>query len=77
MPQPTTDKITGPPAIPLESWKPKDRAVLTLAEVGRVLCIGQTKVFDLINKRHLRVIHIGRRTLVPVEAVEHLLRVGA
>jgi excisionase family DNA binding protein len=50
---------------------------MTLKETGRVLCIGQTKVFDLINQGHLRVIHIGRRTLVPVEAVEHLLRVGA
>lgn len=58
------------------SWKPSDRAVLTLKEVGRVLSIGQTKVFDLINKGHLRAIHIGRRTLIPVEAVDEFLRTG-
>jgi len=35
---------------PVESWKPTDRAVMTLKETGRVLCIGQSKVFDLINR---------------------------
>lgn len=77
MPKPTANKNAKPSLRPVQSWKPTDRAVMTLKETGRVLCIGQTKVFNLINQGHLRVIHIGRRTLVPVEAVEHLLRVGA
>jgi len=77
MPQPTANKNVDAALTPMESWKPTDRAVMTLKETGRVLCIGQTKVYDLIKRGDLQVIHIGRRTLVPVEAVEHLLRVGA
>jgi len=77
VPQPTANKNVDAALTPVESWKPTDRAVMTLKETGRVLCIGQSKVFDLINQGHLRVVHLGRRTLVPVEAIEHLLRVGA
>jgi excisionase family DNA binding protein len=37
------------------------------------LSIGKTKLFHLIGQKRLRVVRLGRRTLIPAEALRELL----
>jgi excisionase family DNA binding protein len=59
-----------------DSWRPKGRAVLTLAEVARVLGLGRTTIYRLIREKKMKVINVGRRTLVPLEVVDAILASG-
>ena len=74
--QPTPDDLAQTMSLN-ESWKPKDRAVMSLKETGHILGIGQTTIFNLIRRGKLKVIRIGRRTLVPVCVIEEILQFGA
>jgi excisionase family DNA binding protein len=35
--------------------------------------LGRTKFYELINDGHLKPIKVGRRTLIPVDAIRKLL----
>jgi excisionase family DNA binding protein len=59
------------------NWRPKGRAALSLKEVAETLGLGRTTVYRLIREEVIRVIHIGGRTLVPVEVLDALLETGA
>jgi excisionase family DNA binding protein len=50
--------------------------VLTLAEVARVLGLGRTTIYRLIREKKMKVINVGRRTLVPLEVVDAILASG-
>lgn len=43
---------------------------LTVKEVARRLAVGRTTVYELIAKRELAVIRIGRATRIPESALE-------
>lgn len=54
-------KGTGNPSLP---------NLLSISETGRVLGVGRSTVYRLINSGQLQARHIGRRTLIPrVEVV--------
>jgi excisionase family DNA binding protein len=54
----------------LEETTPK---LLTLKEASTVLRVSRWKLFDLINKRRIDTIKIGRRRLVPADALTKLI----
>lgn len=43
--------------------------LLTIVEAGRLLAVGRTTVYELIDRGELRAVHIGRSCRVPVVAV--------
>jgi excisionase family DNA binding protein len=56
-----TTTITDPPRL------------VRVEEAARLLGIGRTTVYDLLRSGRLRSIKIGRRRLVPVEAVAEVI----
>lgn len=47
--------------------------LLTLKEASTVLRVSRWKLFDLINKRKIDTIKIGRRRLVPADELTKLI----
>jgi excisionase family DNA binding protein len=45
----------------------------TVPEAGGVLRVSRTKVFEMIAAGELRSVKIGRRRLVPADAIEELV----
>ena len=46
---------------------------VSVAEACRLIGIGRTKVYELINERRLETVKLGRRTLVKVQSIRSLL----
>jgi excisionase family DNA binding protein len=51
-----------------------ERKAYNVEEFMAAFGVGRSKTYELINKGQLRVVKLGRRTLIPVEAAEALLR---
>lgn len=51
--------------------------LLTLPEVGRVLAISRSKVYDLLNSNALPSVHIGRSRRVRFSDVEAFIQQGS
>ena len=49
-----------------------DRLVLSVREVALVLGIGRNQAYAAVHRGEIPAIRLGRRLLVPREAVEHL-----
>jgi excisionase family DNA binding protein len=47
-----------------------DRRLLSVPEAYRALGIGRSKLFTLISEGRIATVAIGRRRLVPVEALD-------
>jgi len=47
--------------------------LLTVTEAARALAIGRTTLYELIADRRIEVVHIGRCTRVPVEALHKFI----
>ena len=47
---------------------------VNVMEAARVLSIGRTLTYDLINRGVLKSHSLGRRRLVSVESIHHLLQ---
>jgi excisionase family DNA binding protein len=59
----------------LEPWGAELRpALLTVKQAARVLNLGRSTVYELIADGRLEVVHIGRSTRVPTEAISKLIR---
>ena len=43
--------------------------LLTVVEAGRLLSVGRTTVYELIQRGELQTVHIGRSVRIPVAAV--------
>lgn len=43
--------------------------LLTIPEAARALAIGRTTLYELITERRIEVVHIGRCSRVPLDAV--------
>jgi excisionase family DNA binding protein len=52
--------------------------LLTVVEAGRLLSVGRTTVYELIERGDLRAVHIGRACRVPVvEVTDYIERLRA
>ena len=54
--------------------QPIPPVLLTVADAARALAIGRTTMYELIRDGSIPVIHIGRSTRVPVDAVREFAR---
>ncbi len=48
--------------------------LLNMAQAQKVLSLGRTKIYELIAKERLPVIHIGRAVRIPYEPLQQWLR---
>jgi excisionase family DNA binding protein len=44
-----------------------DPLAVPIPEAARICGVGRSKLYDEINKRNLRILKVGRRTLVTME----------
>jgi excisionase family DNA binding protein len=57
----------------LDLWAAELRpALLTIKQAARVLNLGRSTVYELIADGRLGVVHIGRSTRVPTDAIARL-----
>jgi len=47
--------------------------LLTMSDAARVLAVGRTTMYELVNAGEIEVVHIGRSARVPVAAVEEFV----
>jgi excisionase family DNA binding protein len=47
--------------------------LLTITEAATVLAIGRTTVYELIGSGDLDVVHIGRSSRIPVDAIHEFV----
>jgi excisionase family DNA binding protein len=52
---------------------PDPRLLVTVPEAGRILSIGRTRAFRLVNAGYLTSYKVGRSRLVPVSSIQALL----
>ena len=58
----------------LELWAAEPRPALpTVKQAARVLNLGRSTVYQLIADGRLEVVHIGRSTRVPTDAIARLI----
>lgn len=50
------------------------RQVITVEETGKVLGLGRTAAYDAVRRGEIPSIRLGRRIVVPVPALERMLR---
>ena len=53
--------------------KHTEALVVSPAEAARLMGIGRTHIYKLMNSGLLRHIHLGKRTLIPIEAIKECL----
>ena len=46
---------------------------ISVAQAMQALGLGRTKLYELINTKKLRVVRIGRRTLISTESIRELV----
>jgi excisionase family DNA binding protein len=54
--------------------QPVERRAFSIEEFMAAFGVGRSKTYQLINSKQLRVVRLGRRTLIPVDAAEALLK---
>ena len=54
-----------------------DRRTLTVEEVARRLGIGRTAAYDAVRRGEIPTLRIGRRLLIPEDALGRLLLAGS
>ena len=52
---------------------PDPRVLVSVPEAARMLGIGRTRAFRLVNSDYLVSVKIGRSRLVPVSSIQHLV----
>lgn len=61
-------------AIEEKEVKPRiEPKVMTVDEAGQALRLGRTMLYELMNSGALRSIKVGKRRLVPVDAIDEFL----
>jgi excisionase family DNA binding protein len=60
--------VTARSAVPMP-----DRLALSVEEAGALLGMSRDLVYDLVNRRELPSVRLGRRLVVPRKALEALL----
>lgn len=49
---------------------------MSLKEGAEALNLGRTTLYRLIKSGRIRVIHVGNRTLIPIEVIDSILAFG-
>jgi excisionase family DNA binding protein len=58
----------------LDLWAPQPTpALLTVKQAAQVLNVGRSTLYELITAGSLEVVHIGRSTRVPTDAITKLI----
>ena len=52
---------------------PDPRLLVTVPEAGRILSVGRTRAFRLVNSGYLASYKVGRSRLVPMSSIQALL----
>lgn len=52
----------------------KQALLLTVDEVAFTLCIGRTAAWELVRKRKIKSVKIGRTRRVPVSAIQEYIQ---
>ena len=56
----------------------RDRITAPVDDTCRATGLGRTKIYELVKERKLKLVHIGRKSLITAESVNSLLReIGA
>jgi excisionase family DNA binding protein len=50
-----------------------DRITLTVEEAGGRLCISRTLAYELVRRGEIPSIRLGRRVLVPIQALDRMV----
>lgn len=74
-PQTTRDvaSLMNPVESPDGVAYPRAARLLAIEEAARQLGVGRTTIFGLVATGDLRTVKIGRRRLVPIEAINELV----
>jgi excisionase family DNA binding protein len=56
---------------------PLQRRTLSINDAATVLGVGRTKVYELIGAKRLKVVRLGRRTLVTSDSIDELVQAEA
>jgi excisionase family DNA binding protein len=59
------------------SLDPLQKPTLTVEEVAEILGTGRTATYDAVKRGEIPSIRVGRKFLIPTNAVRHLLRLDA
>ena len=70
---PTTHTHERPSATSARSKRAIDPVLLTITEAATALAIGRTTVYELIGSGELDVVHIGRSSRVPADAIREFV----
>ncbi len=52
----------------------EERRTITVAEAGRVLGISRNAAYEAVHRGEIPAIRVGKRILVPLEALEAMLK---
>lgn len=50
-----------------------ERAVYTVEEMGRVLGISRAFAYDIVQRKEIRCVQLGRRKMIPKVEIDKLL----
>ena len=50
-----------------------DRLAVDVREAGRLVSLSKYTIVDYVRRGKLRAVHVGRRVLIPMEALRELL----
>jgi excisionase family DNA binding protein len=70
----TTAKVDSEPTTAASKAAAATPLLMTIPEVAFGLRIGRSTVYELISRGGLEVVHIGRATRIPVQAVDDLVQ---
>jgi len=63
---------------PMIASNPKHKAAYSIAEFCELVSLGRSRVFEEIRDKRLRIVKVGRRTLIPaLEVTAWLERLAA
>lgn len=57
-----------------KKWYPTDKLVLNLSELAAIMGIGRSKAWELTREPGFPVVRLGRRVVVPVDALKAWLK---
>lgn len=61
----------------LSAWRPGERRVWSVDEAAVILGISRAHAYELVARNDLPHVRLGRRILIPVDAVDELLDVAS
>lgn len=53
-----------------------ERRTRSVREAADIVGISESKFWELVWSRKVRAIYVGRRCLIPIDAIEELLKTG-